>query len=68
MHVAVVTQPCLQPKLKPEENGYALKGKFNVISCFVGMFLHSFKNAKYFSLPFCFNSESSYKNENWYHY
>ena len=48
MHVAVVIQPCLQAKLKSDENGHALKMASDMISCFVDMFLHIFENASYF--------------------
>ena len=66
LHVAVVTRPYLQPKLKSDKNGYALEGASNTISCFVDMFLHSFENTDYFSLRFCFILKINYKNENWY--
>ena len=47
LHVAAVTRPSLQAKLKPDENGHALKAASNTISCVVDMFLHFFENAKY---------------------
>ena len=54
------TRTFLQPKLKSDENGCALKWASDTISCFVDMFLHSFKNANYFSLTFCFISKINY--------
>ena len=47
LHVAAVTRPSLQAKLKPDENGHALKAASNTIFCVVDMFLHFFENAKY---------------------
>ena len=44
----MVTGPSLQAKLRPDENGHALKATSDTISCFVGMFLHIFKNVNYF--------------------
>ena len=44
LHVAAVTQPSLQAKLKSDENGHALKAASDTISCFVDMFLHFFEN------------------------
>ena len=38
LHVAVVTQPFLQPKLKTDENGHALKVAPDTLSCLVNMF------------------------------
>ena len=48
LHVAVVTQPSLQPKLKTDENGHALKVARDTLSCFVDMIFTFFKNANYF--------------------
>ena len=38
LHVAVVTQPSLQAKLKSDENGLALNATLDTISCFVDSF------------------------------
>ena len=38
LHVAVVTQPSLQAKLKLDESGHAVKARSDMISCFVGIF------------------------------
>ena len=38
LHVAVVTGPSLQPKLKTDENGHALKVAPDTLSCFVDIF------------------------------
>ena len=38
-------RPYLKAKLKSDENGNALKAASDMISCFVDMFLHSFKNS-----------------------
>ena len=42
LHVAAVTQPSLQAKLKSDENGHALKAASDAISCLADMFLHFF--------------------------
>ena len=65
LHVAVVTQPSLQAKIKSDENGHALKAAFDTISCFVDMILHFFENTDYFhnyyyfltNIPFHFKNE-----------
>ena len=38
LHVAAVTQPSLQTKLKTDENGHALKVAPDTLSCFVDIF------------------------------
>ena len=48
MHVAVITRPSLQLKLKSDENGHALKAASDAISCFIDMFFHFFENTNYF--------------------
>ena len=48
LHVATVTQPSLQAKLKSDENGHALKAASDTTSYFVDMSLHFFENAEYF--------------------
>ena len=58
LHVATVTRPSLQAKLKLDENGHALKVASDKISYFVDMFLHFFKNDN-----FCFtNIQFHFKN------
>ena len=66
-HVAAVTRPSLQGKLKSDENGRALKAVSDTISCFVDILLHFFENQLLsVSLTFRFISKINYKNENWY--
>ena len=48
LHLAAVTQPSLQVKLKSNENGRALMGALDTISCFVDMFLYFFEKVNYF--------------------
>ena len=48
LHVAAVTRSSLLVKLKSDETGHPLKVASGTLSCFVGMFLHFFKNAHYF--------------------
>ena len=48
LHVAAITQPSLQAKLKSNENGHALKVVSDTISCFVDVLLH------FSSLPITF--------------
>ena len=38
LHVAGVTRPSLQPKLKADENDHALKVTPGIVSCFVDVF------------------------------
>ena len=47
LHVAVVTGPSLQAKLKLDENEHALNAASNMISYFVDMFFHFFENVNY---------------------
>ena len=47
MHVAVVTRPYFQAKLKFDDNGRVLKAAPDTVSCFVDMLLHFFENANY---------------------
>ena len=48
LHVAAVTQPFLQKKLKSDENDHAYKAASDTSSCFVDIFLHCFEKANYF--------------------
>ena len=41
LHVAAVTRPCFQVKLKSEENDHALKVASDTLSCFGDMFLEN---------------------------
>ena len=65
LHVAAVTQPSLQAKLKSDENGHALKAVSNMISYFVGMFLLFFQKRQLLpvSLTFCVISKINYKTK-----
>ena len=62
LHIAVVTWSSLQPKLKTDEYGHALKVTPNKLSCFVDMFFTFFQKRKLLSvsLTFCFNSKINY--------
>ena len=67
LHVAMVTQPSLQTKLKLDENAHALKVMSDTIPCFVDMFLNVLKTP----ITFCFintllHFEINYRNDNWY--
>ena len=48
LHDNVVTQPSLQPNLKMDKNGHALKVAPDTLSYFVDMFFTFFENANYF--------------------
>ena len=48
LHVAAVTPPSLQGKLKSYENGHTMMVASDTISCYVDMFLYFFKNINYF--------------------
>ena len=62
LHVAAVTRPSLQAKLKSDENGHALKVASDTISCFVDAFTFFQKyQLLAVSLTFCFISKSNYK-------
>ena len=52
LHVAMVTRPSLQAKLKLDENAHALKATSDIIPCFVDMFLHFSK----MPITFCFTN------------
>ena len=53
LHVAAVTRPSLQPKLKTDENGHALKVAPNTLSCFVEIFFTFFAKML---ITFCFSN------------
>ena len=63
LHVAAVTQPSLQVKLKTNENGHALNVAPDTLSCFVHMFFTFFRKRQLLSvsLTFCFNSKINFK-------
>ena len=50
LHVAVVTRPSLQPKLKTNENSHAWKVAPDTLSCFVDMFFYIFSKTP---ITFC---------------
>ena len=58
LHVAAITQPSLQAKLKSNENGHALKVISDTISCFVDVLLH------FSSLPITFYFTNMFQFEN----
>ena len=67
LHVAAVTQPSLQGKLKSDENGHVLKVASDILFCrhvFTFFWKCQFLSV---SLTFCFIPKINYKNENWYH-
>ena len=53
LHVAAVTLPSLQAKLKTDENGHALKVAPDILSCFVDMFFTFFLKTP---ITFCFTN------------
>ena len=52
LHVAGLTRPSLQPKLKSYENGHGLKAASDTISCFLDM-LYIFSKTP---ITFCFTN------------
>ena len=62
LHVAAVTRPSLQAKLKSDENGHILKMASDKTHFYIFL-----KTPIFVSLAFCFILKINYKNENWYH-